>query len=455
MEWKWVWLVLLLLVIAAAVWLLLRRPGGTEVSGSDDPALGRDTDADAVPPSQAGHQGYDAGDTGGAYDAGAGNQPYAAGGQAPADAPFDQSATDSAGFAQPTGYEQDPAHTGQDSSYPGQDPAYTEQDPTYTEPEVTYRDTATGDEAAADTSYDAAPDEGGYPQDTTFTEPEVTYEDTPSGGTGAVDSGYAEGTATEAGYQEGASDGEPEVTYEDTTYEDTTYDDAGVADTTAADSSDWTAGPAAEAPDVERGSDQWTEPAPAADDSARQDSTDDSGVSGSTAATIGAGAAAAGAAGVTARDTGDSRSEDAWDSRSEGAAASDWPEGEPVQTAAEFDTDEPVQTTTYEREETTTYAPAPDASTGGGDAGDYGYDEARAGAAAAGSAAEAPFGAGSAAPAEDGSGPAGWEIKGNAGSMLFHTTESPSYEGTRAEVWFESEEAARAAGFAHWDRKRR
>ena len=64
-------------------------------------------------------------------------------------------------------------------------------------------------------------------------------------------------------------------------------------------------------------------------------------------------------------------------------------------------------------------------------------------------------GPGSAMPAEDGSGPAGWEIKGNAGSMLFHTTESPSYDGVRAEVWFDSEESARAAGFAHWDRRRR
>ncbi|MDO5739698.1 MAG: hypothetical protein Q4P07_06070 [Ornithinimicrobium sp.] len=68
---------------------------------------------------------------------------------------------------------------------------------------------------------------------------------------------------------------------------------------------------------------------------------------------------------------------------------------------------------------------------------------------------EAVYGAGSAEPAEDGSGPAGWEVKGNAGSMLFHTAESPSYRDVRAEVWFESEEAARNAGFAHWDRRRR
>ncbi|OLT18084.1 hypothetical protein BJF86_11515 [Serinicoccus sp. CNJ-927] len=69
--------------------------------------------------------------------------------------------------------------------------------------------------------------------------------------------------------------------------------------------------------------------------------------------------------------------------------------------------------------------------------------------------AESIYGAGSAEPLEDGSGPAGWAIKGNSGSMLFHTPESPSYDGVRAEVWFESEEAARAAGFAHWDRRQR
>jgi hypothetical protein len=39
--------------------------------------------------------------------------------------------------------------------------------------------------------------------------------------------------------------------------------------------------------------------------------------------------------------------------------------------------------------------------------------------------------------------------------MLFHTRDSPSYEKTRAEVWFQDEESARAAGFAHWDRARR
>ncbi len=68
---------------------------------------------------------------------------------------------------------------------------------------------------------------------------------------------------------------------------------------------------------------------------------------------------------------------------------------------------------------------------------------------------ESPYGAGSVFAHEDGSVPSGYDIKGNAGSMLFHTPESPSYESSVPEVYFNSEEAARAAGFAHWDRKRR
>lgn len=69
--------------------------------------------------------------------------------------------------------------------------------------------------------------------------------------------------------------------------------------------------------------------------------------------------------------------------------------------------------------------------------------------------ADGGFGPASAQPAEDGSGPQGWQVKGSQGSMLFHTVDSPSFEHTRADVWFESEDAAREAGFAHWDRKRR
>ncbi len=67
---------------------------------------------------------------------------------------------------------------------------------------------------------------------------------------------------------------------------------------------------------------------------------------------------------------------------------------------------------------------------------------------------EGPHGPGSAVAAEDGSGPAGWEVKGNANSMLYHTPDSPYYGRTRAEVWFRDEQAATAAGFRRWDHKR-
>ncbi len=57
------------------------------------------------------------------------------------------------------------------------------------------------------------------------------------------------------------------------------------------------------------------------------------------------------------------------------------------------------------------------------------------------------FGADSAAPLEDGSAPEGFTVKGNKDSMMFHTTESPWYDATVAEVWFRTPEAAEAAGF--------
>ena len=43
--------------------------------------------------------------------------------------------------------------------------------------------------------------------------------------------------------------------------------------------------------------------------------------------------------------------------------------------------------------------------------------------------------------------PAGYDIKGNEDSMKYHTTESRWYKITVAEVWFNSEEAAKKAGF--------
>jgi uncharacterized membrane protein ArfC len=64
--------------------------------------------------------------------------------------------------------------------------------------------------------------------------------------------------------------------------------------------------------------------------------------------------------------------------------------------------------------------------------------------------AESPYGAGSALPGADGSGPAGWLVKGNEDSMLYHTPDSPHYKQTIAEVWFKDEQSAAQGGFTSW-----
>jgi large subunit ribosomal protein L4 len=71
-----------------------------------------------------------------------------------------------------------------------------------------------------------------------------------------------------------------------------------------------------------------------------------------------------------------------------------------------------------------------------------------AGAVATAEAADsAPYGAGSHAVTADGSAPEGFDIKGNADSMLYHLPGTAFYNRTVAEVWFASEDAAKAAGF--------
>jgi large subunit ribosomal protein L17 len=60
----------------------------------------------------------------------------------------------------------------------------------------------------------------------------------------------------------------------------------------------------------------------------------------------------------------------------------------------------------------------------------------------------APFGPGSHAALEDDEQPEGFAIKGNADSMLYHVPGSRSYNQTKAEVWFATEEDAEAAGFS-------
>ncbi len=57
-------------------------------------------------------------------------------------------------------------------------------------------------------------------------------------------------------------------------------------------------------------------------------------------------------------------------------------------------------------------------------------------------ATEAPYGEGSSATQAE-----GYDIKGNVDSMKYHTPESPYYDRTVAEVWFETTDAAEKAGF--------
>ena len=63
------------------------------------------------------------------------------------------------------------------------------------------------------------------------------------------------------------------------------------------------------------------------------------------------------------------------------------------------------------------------------------------------SASEQSNWAGSAHANEDGSHPAGYDIKGNADSMLYHLPDGRWYDATVAEVWFDTEDSAVAAGF--------
>ncbi|MBB6628753.1 50S ribosomal protein L17 [Nocardioides sp. KIGAM211] len=56
--------------------------------------------------------------------------------------------------------------------------------------------------------------------------------------------------------------------------------------------------------------------------------------------------------------------------------------------------------------------------------------------------------AGSSVPLEDAAkAPEGFPIKGNEDSMKYHTPDGQWFEQTTAEVWFDSEESAQAAGF--------
>jgi hypothetical protein len=68
---------------------------------------------------------------------------------------------------------------------------------------------------------------------------------------------------------------------------------------------------------------------------------------------------------------------------------------------------------------------------------------------------DAPY-PGAALPRADGSAPSpDYTVKGNPGSMLYHTTASPYYRRTKAGAWFRTEEDAQRAGFSRWSRRPR
>ena len=64
---------------------------------------------------------------------------------------------------------------------------------------------------------------------------------------------------------------------------------------------------------------------------------------------------------------------------------------------------------------------------------------------------ESGYGTGSAVSRRGAAGPEGWTVKGNADSLLFYTEDAPGYGRAAADVWFDSEDAATAAGFTRWD----
>ena len=72
---------------------------------------------------------------------------------------------------------------------------------------------------------------------------------------------------------------------------------------------------------------------------------------------------------------------------------------------------------------------------------------AKTGGTTTGEAQEEQLPAGAHAPLEDGGQPEGYEIKGNADSMLYHLPGTPFYDRTIAEVWFDTPESAEAAGY--------
>ncbi|MEY2583931.1 MAG: large subunit ribosomal protein, partial [Ilumatobacteraceae bacterium] len=73
--------------------------------------------------------------------------------------------------------------------------------------------------------------------------------------------------------------------------------------------------------------------------------------------------------------------------------------------------------------------------------------QAKGGTSGAATDASGDLPTGAHAPLEDNAQPDGYEIKGNADSMLYHLPGTPFYDRTIAEVWFDTSENAEAAGY--------
>lgn len=61
-----------------------------------------------------------------------------------------------------------------------------------------------------------------------------------------------------------------------------------------------------------------------------------------------------------------------------------------------------------------------------------------------------PYGPGSARVALGADAPSGWAVKGDEDVMVYHTPDSPGYDETITEVWFQDEDVASKAGFVPW-----
>jgi large subunit ribosomal protein L22 len=106
--------------------------------------------------------------------------------------------------------------------------------------------------------------------------------------------------------------------------------------------------------------------------------------------------------------------------------------------ATEIDESDAVEATEVETVDVASYADVDETDEGTADD----DDEATQGEFAAGEWA------GSVLPDADGNGPDTHPIKGNADSMLYHMPDTRYYAVTKAEVWFDTEESAEAAGFS-------